>query len=148
MKTCCGYSVKTPYWSAFNEYHNVSFHGEIRKISTYFRWKRKAPYQQPSVCQMTLFAWHISCQKWNGHSFKGNNYDMDIFASPLFRFTLKRNNLLPGDLKKIQYQWRNFLSSKVVSLPKIVIEYSRTLLSRTRLFRITAYLEAKIWSLF
>ena len=29
-----------------------------------------------------------------------------------------------------------------------VMKYSRTLLSRTRLFRITAYLEVKIWSLF
>ena len=28
------------------------------------------------------------------------------------------------------------------------IVYSRTSLSRTRLFRITAYLEVKIWSLF
>ena len=27
-------------------------------------------------------------------------------------------------------------------------KYSQTLLSRTRLFRITAYLEVKIWSLF
>ena len=27
-------------------------------------------------------------------------------------------------------------------------QYSRTSLSRTRLFRITAYLEVKIWSLF
>ena len=30
----------------------------------------------------------------------------------------------------------------------IVRNYSRTSLSRTRLFRITAYLEVKIWSLF
>ena len=29
-----------------------------------------------------------------------------------------------------------------------LFEYSRTSLSRTRLFRITAYLEVKIWSLF
>ena len=29
-----------------------------------------------------------------------------------------------------------------------IVEYSRTSLSRTRLFRITAYLEVKIWSLF
>ena len=34
-----------------------------------------------------------------------------------------------------------------VDVSKTVV-YSRTSLSRTRLFRITAYLEVKIWSLF
>ena len=30
----------------------------------------------------------------------------------------------------------------------VFVKYSRTSLSQTRLFRITAYLEVKIWSLF
>ena len=29
---CCGYSLEAPRQGAFNEYHNICFHGEIRKI--------------------------------------------------------------------------------------------------------------------
>ena len=29
---CCGYSLEAPRRGASNEYHNVCFHGEIRKI--------------------------------------------------------------------------------------------------------------------
>ena len=36
----------------------------------------------------------------------------------------------------------------IVAFTKYLHLYSRTSLSRTRLFRITAYLEVKIWSLF
>ena len=42
-------------------------------------------------------------------------------------------------------------TTNIVSLVKnggTSTKYSRTSLSRTRLFRITAYLEVKIWSLF
>ena len=39
-------------------------------------------------------------------------------------------------------------SRKVFNSPVIEYTYSRTSLTRTRLFRITAYLEVKIWSLF
>ena len=29
---CCGYSLEAPRWGASNEYHNICFRGEIRKI--------------------------------------------------------------------------------------------------------------------
>ena len=29
---CCGYSLEAPCYGASNEYHNICFHGEIRKI--------------------------------------------------------------------------------------------------------------------
>ena len=29
---CCGYSLEAPHRGASNEYHNICFHGEIRKI--------------------------------------------------------------------------------------------------------------------
>ena len=31
---CCGYSLEVPRQGASNEYHNICFHGEIRKIFT------------------------------------------------------------------------------------------------------------------
>ena len=40
------------------------------------------------------------------------------------------------------------MSKDTFSLDMADLKYSRTSLSRTRLFRITAYLEVKIWSLF
>ena len=33
---CCGYSLEVPRCGASNEYHNIRFCGEIRKISTLF----------------------------------------------------------------------------------------------------------------
>ena len=33
---CCGYSLEMPPLSPSNEYHNISFCGEIRKISVLF----------------------------------------------------------------------------------------------------------------
>ena len=33
---CCGYSLEAPRQGASNEYHNICFRGEIRKISTFF----------------------------------------------------------------------------------------------------------------
>ena len=47
--------------------------------------------------------------------------------------------------EKRQNNSERVTSPENVSLP---FNYSRTSLSRTRLFRITAYLEVKIWSLF
>ena len=32
---CCGYSLEAPQQGASNEYHNICFHGEIRKICGY-----------------------------------------------------------------------------------------------------------------
>ena len=29
---CCGYSLEAPRWGASNEYHNICFRGEIRKL--------------------------------------------------------------------------------------------------------------------
>ena len=29
---CCGFSIEAPHQGTFNEYHNISFYGEIRKI--------------------------------------------------------------------------------------------------------------------
>ena len=40
---CCGYSLEVPRRGASNEYHNICFCGEIRKISAFFGWK-KVPY--------------------------------------------------------------------------------------------------------
>ena len=39
---CCGYSLEAPQWGTSNEYHNICFHGEISKISTF--WLKKAHY--------------------------------------------------------------------------------------------------------
>ena len=33
-KICCGYSLEVPQRGASNEYHNICFRGEIRKILT------------------------------------------------------------------------------------------------------------------
>ena len=33
---CCGYSLEAPRRGASNEYHNICFRGEIRKISAFF----------------------------------------------------------------------------------------------------------------
>ena len=38
---CCGYSLEAPRWGASNEYHNICFCGEIRKISAFFGWKKR-----------------------------------------------------------------------------------------------------------
>ena len=32
----CGYSLEAPHWGTSNEYHNIWFHGEIRKIFTWY----------------------------------------------------------------------------------------------------------------
>ena len=37
---CCGYSLEVPHWGTSNEYHNICFHGEIRKISLLFDRKK------------------------------------------------------------------------------------------------------------
>ena len=47
-----------------------------------------------------------------------------------------------------KYEKIEFLSENFQFLEVKFSIYSRTSLSRTRLFRITAYLEVKIWSLF
>ena len=41
-----------------------------------------------------------------------------------------------------------FLFITISGKNKVVVKYSQTSLSRTRLIRITAYLEVKIWSMF
>ena len=33
---CCGYSLETPHSGALDEYHNICFCGEIRKIPVFF----------------------------------------------------------------------------------------------------------------
>ena len=33
---CCGYSLEAARRAASNEYHNICFHEEIRKISAFF----------------------------------------------------------------------------------------------------------------
>ena len=50
----------------------------------------------------------------------------------------------------VQWRWNlgNFCYRILINFRFSQQKYSRTLLSRTRLFRITAYLEVKIWSLF
>ena len=40
---CCGYSLEVPRRGTSNEYHNICFHGEIRKILTrypFLSWLR------------------------------------------------------------------------------------------------------------
>ena len=37
---CCGYSLEVPQRGTSNEYHNIFFHREIRKISILFGWKK------------------------------------------------------------------------------------------------------------
>ena len=51
-----------------------------------------------------------------------------------------------GCADDLSLRWAQFQSCGACCSPLIL--YSRTSLSRTRLFRITAYLEVKIWSLF
>ena len=36
---CCGYSLEVPWWGASNEYHDICFCREVRKISILFWWK-------------------------------------------------------------------------------------------------------------
>ena len=39
-KNCCGYSLEVPQRGISNEYHNICFHGEIRKKSTILGLKK------------------------------------------------------------------------------------------------------------
>ena len=52
---CCGYSLEAPQWGASNEYHNISFHGEIRKMLVLFGWKKCF------ICTVSGFTewWHL-----------------------------------------------------------------------------------------
>ena len=43
MKTCCRYSLEGPWQGTSNEYYNISFHGEIIKVSKCFGWKNVLP---------------------------------------------------------------------------------------------------------
>ena len=54
MKTCCGYSLEAPCWGASNEYHNISFCREIRKIQILFGWK-SALSRAMRLCIVCLF---------------------------------------------------------------------------------------------
>ena len=58
---CCGYSLELPQQGASNEYHNVCFHGEIRKISILFGWKN-----------MPYLEMYMGSAKWKG--------DLDIWG--------------------------------------------------------------------
>ena len=48
-----GYSIEAPQSGASNEYHNICFHGEIRKLI----WKKKMPYLElcTTLDKMLLF---------------------------------------------------------------------------------------------
>ena len=38
LLVCCWYSLEVPQWGTSNEYHNICFCGEIRKISILYGW--------------------------------------------------------------------------------------------------------------
>ena len=40
QKTWFGYSLEAPQWGVSNQYPQICLHGEIRKISTIFGWKK------------------------------------------------------------------------------------------------------------
>ena len=68
-KHFCYFSMKTCYgtwWVASNEYHNICFCGEIRKIPVLVhKKKQKQPYLElwhATVC-MLLELWHAKCYK-------------------------------------------------------------------------------------
>ena len=56
--------------------------------------------------------------------------------------------ILISILKNASVLGADCFENKSVFTQNWSVKYSRTLLSRTHLFRITAYLEVKIWSLF
>ena len=62
---CCGYSLEAPHPDASNEFHNIWFYWEIRKISAFFGWKKhllccygSCRYSTSSLCKFWLWTWH------------------------------------------------------------------------------------------
>ena len=47
---CCGYSLEAPRWGASNEYHNICFGGEERKISILFFLLKKKKVLYLELC--------------------------------------------------------------------------------------------------
>ena len=41
QKTCCGYSLEAPHQGTSNEYHNICFCGEMRKLFSRTSWRNK-----------------------------------------------------------------------------------------------------------
>ena len=90
---CCGYSLEGPHWGPSNEYHNICFHGEIRKILVLFSWK-KLPYLElhivnymydTKICSMfvkTCFMFIVY------KSFSKTQYQMNIFLISAQKHTL------------------------------------------------------------
>ena len=112
---------------------------EIRKIGDIFaiNYSEKIPdHQSSSKNPVVSKNWRSN---YRGSTVFANSGDPDQMqrsaASDLGLHSLPINLLGVSRL-----QWVNELQN--------VKTYSRTSLSRTRLFRITAYLEVKIWSLF
>ena len=72
---CCGYSLEVPWQCTSNEYHNICYSGEIRKMLVLFGWKKcleisvlfgwkKAPYLEyvsPICLFMCLFLLFVHC---------------------------------------------------------------------------------------
>ena len=51
MKTCYGYSLEVYWRVSSNEYNNMCFHGEIRKISILFGEKKSILSRAMPVCK-------------------------------------------------------------------------------------------------
>ena len=60
-KNILWYSLEAPYEGASNEYHSIYLCGEIRKISTIFWLKKKAPYLEYCTC-MCRFVYTEKCK--------------------------------------------------------------------------------------
>ena len=53
---CCGYSLEVPHWGTSNEYNNICFHWEIRKISAFFEWIK---------CLICCYAYNVPIKPYN-----------------------------------------------------------------------------------
>ena len=49
---CCGYSLEAPRQGTSNEYHNICFHGEIKKISAFSEEKNALSVAMGIVASM------------------------------------------------------------------------------------------------
>ena len=112
---------------------SVCFRGGVSNLRLSFLGVSNLPLSFVFCC---FFMW--------GHPCPLNTFLVFI----LFLFRKKKSK--PEVLKEVKHTSLLFSPSSFsqIAFPNARKEYSRTSLSRTRLFRITDYLEAKIWSLF
>ena len=88
---CCGYSSEAPHWGASNEYHNICFCWEIRKISAFFGWRK---------CHICCFGYLDTPLIWSSIFLKNRHFIIQERFNPLqTEWTLPHYILEDSNLK-------------------------------------------------